>query len=741
MVLMTRVQKRGPKSPYVENLEKKVRSLEDIIRKAAPHVNLDDLKQKEVTGVPSPQNMSNSTGSSPSADPADEESDEDDFAHIGLSEQFRKMTFKEDTIAQSFFGPSSGFMLLKRAHASKTEYTGHESIHNKELKREDYWRIHSWETEFRSRASEHYTFPEHDLLWHLINLYFEKINVFFPILHGPTFRKAMMQGQHLVDPHFGGMVLMVCALGAKYSDDPRVFYVPGKELSAGWGWFRQVRMTRGSLFAEPSIYELQFYCMTVIFIIGTSSPQVSYMLIGIGIRYAIELGVHRRKPEGTRHTAQHEQERRVFWVLLSLDRCVCNFTGRPSALRDEDFDQELPADCDDEYWENPDPELAFKQPPGKPSSISCFILYLKLCEILAFALRTLYSIKKSKMMLGLVGNQWEQRIISELDSSLNNWINSIPEHLRWDPSRENMVFFNQSAFLQVNYYNVQIQTHRPFIMKPSPLMFPSLAICTNAARSCINVLHRHSQRAQLAIPHTFYACFAAGVVLLTHIWNSKSAGLKIDVPREMSDVHKLMQVLSGHDKRWTSSGRFLDIFCELARGLQETKEEAEPAPLQSETQSLERFRSPPVHPEYHVWQDVASMEEEQLPSLPYNSTELGQERFGYQYSMPQPMEQQHPPQPQPMQSNTGGGAYGVHPAAGYGGAYNYQVQQQQQQQHQQQQQQQQHYGSATAPNGWDDPGWMPNVANIPSGYSLYDWGQYLDNGSGMSSYVNAGRSG
>jgi hypothetical protein len=48
-------------------------------------------------------------------------------------------------------------------------------------------------------------------------------------------------------------------------------------------------------------------------------------------------------------------------------------------------------ECDDEYWENPDPEQAFKQPSGKPSKLSYFILYLKLDQILGFALRTIVS--------------------------------------------------------------------------------------------------------------------------------------------------------------------------------------------------------------------------------------------------------------------------------------------------------------------------------------------------------------
>ena len=119
-------------------------------------------------------------------------------------------------------------------------------------------------------------------------------------------------------------------------------------------------------------------------------------------------------------------------------------------------------------------------------------------------------------------------------------------------------------------------------------------------------------------------------------------------------------------------------------------------------------------------------ETEPLPSLPFNSTELGQERFGYQYSVPdQVME---PPLPQPphdqLSQRPGGGGYLVHhghETPGYGGAYNYPVQQQQQQQQQQPRDpDQRHYELVAASgNGWEQhPNgmWIPNVSAIPSGY-------------------------
>lgn len=55
-------------------------------------------------------------------------------------------------------------------------------------------------------------------------------------------------------------------------------------------------------------------------------------------------------------------------------------------------DLDLPMECDDEFWDHPDPDRRFIQPVGKPSFMSFRICLLKISEILAFASRTLASI-------------------------------------------------------------------------------------------------------------------------------------------------------------------------------------------------------------------------------------------------------------------------------------------------------------------------------------------------------------
>ena len=81
--------------------------------------------------------------------------------------------------------------------------------------------------------------------------------------------------------------------------------------------------------------------------------------------------------------------------------------------------------------------------------VSGFVHLLKLGQTLAFANRTIvgpainrdvpdaelgrrvhtqYATNKTRAQLGHSDQQWEQRIVAELDSALNQWANSLPPH-------------------------------------------------------------------------------------------------------------------------------------------------------------------------------------------------------------------------------------------------------------------------------------------------------------------------
>jgi hypothetical protein len=65
---------------------------------------------------------------------------------------------------------------------------------------------------------------------------------------------------------FAAVVMLVCAVASRYSNDPRVL-LDGVDSwhSCGWKYFDQVQVVRKSLLAPPTLYDLQFYCVSTQF--------------------------------------------------------------------------------------------------------------------------------------------------------------------------------------------------------------------------------------------------------------------------------------------------------------------------------------------------------------------------------------------------------------------------------------------------------------------------------------------
>src|ERR1700760_506569 len=89
-----------------------------------------------------------------------------------------------------------------------------------------------------------FVYPEADLMRQLIDLYFNDFHIFIPLFHRPTFEKLVRENLHLRDHSFGACLLLVCAIGSRSSEDPRVLLEEeinvGTRLSSGWKYFCQV---------------------------------------------------------------------------------------------------------------------------------------------------------------------------------------------------------------------------------------------------------------------------------------------------------------------------------------------------------------------------------------------------------------------------------------------------------------------------------------------------------------------
>ncbi|GJE89798.1 Zn(II)2Cys6 transcription factor [Phanerochaete sordida] len=566
------VRKRYVEEEYLKGLEAEVARLQLLVEKLQAEL---DAKTKFPVFSKSNAQVAISIGSQRDftlANPPVKKEDPDDETFL---EGFKVMTLN-DTQRVRFMGRSSHFPLLKAAikmkhdlvNDSDAPVTGLDDDAVATRRRDQFW-LHIFD--FLPPDPPYIGFPEPALMNELFDNYFRTIHVSFPLLHRPTFLQGVTAGQHLAEEGFGAVVLLVCALGARFSNNPATLLSGATTWQlAGWQWFDQVRERRKLMpLATTALCDLQVATLAAAYIATLALPHTNFSVVSHGLRLAQDLGAHRRMTYGATPTLEGEQRKRAFWCLIAMDRGMCTVLGRPCSIQDEDFDIDYPIECDDEYWLADDPRDAFKQPAGKPSIVSHFIWHLKLLRVNGRAIRTIYSLQSGKV---LDDPESAQQVVAGLDSELNEWIDSLPEHLRYDPAREDLPFAAQAASLHATYHSLRIFIHRPFITRPcnAAIPFPSFAICTNAARSCIQVLERYFtlSGAVLVYQYHFGSLFQAGIIMLLRIWHSMRAGTVDSGAAEFAHVRTALRVLGALEGHWDAAGRFWDILHDLMTTLE-----------------------------------------------------------------------------------------------------------------------------------------------------------------------------
>ncbi|THU96982.1 hypothetical protein K435DRAFT_778274 [Dendrothele bispora CBS 962.96] len=482
-----------------------------------------------------------------------------------LSRQFSQFSF--GLPSKAHFGESSTYKLLFAAmdHAkgmSGTMSSDWGMIIN-HIKRPQYWTTPSWLLKSMTvipRSS--FEFPPAHLLHQFVNAYFVQQEVYSPLLHRPTFEKGLAQGLHLRDDSFGAVVLAVCALGARIGSPSPIKDRPGDK------WFNQIRLENFFFRETLELHHLQLYCLCLSYLYANAEGvDDSWLISGLSIRRSHEKGIHRRYAQNAqRPTIEGELWKRAFWMLIFHEARLVTVFGRPAATTIQDFDLGPLIECDDEYWEPKDhTQESFSQPSGKPSTTSYWNCYMKLMEIYGLSTLTIYSARRSEIgnKMGVGSLEWYEKVVMQLDSALNKWLDSVPEHLQWDKKHDSQLFFSQSALLYSIYYWIQIQVHRPFIPRPgqdkSVLSFPSLAICTNAARSCIRVCESHCRRAFTQWTGFFIPLLNSAIILALNMARSSQLKLNFDPAKEMRDIYIATDLMRLYELRYPLAGRFVDI--------------------------------------------------------------------------------------------------------------------------------------------------------------------------------------
>lgn len=518
---------------YIESLEKRLEALNQILQ---------------------------TVSSGPKEPPLSLESDieDEDQDYVILEEDFGSLSL---TGEHGYHGKSSNTMLLQTALQTKT--AGRSSCPRLSFLRSErsfFWNAYPWQPPSVPvpRPKKQYSFPPEDLIPELIDFYFQQYNIIFPLLHRPTFTQNVRDGLHLHDEKFGAILLVVCALGSRYSDDPRAL-AEGETspLSNGWKWFNQISLLHDSWFIRASLHDLQLSCLAVMFLEAGTAPQFCWTIIAVSLRLAQDAGFHRRRHQ-QEPTVEAELWRRVWWVLIALDRLQATSMGRSCAIINDDFDLDMPIECDDEYW-----TLGFRQPEHKPSVVSFFVCFSRLMDTQVRILRSLYSSCSSKRaIMGFSGPEYEKYTVAKVVANLENWLIGLPEHLRWDPNRESPLFYTQSAVLHVVYHHANILLHRAFVAPPSKenhLSAPALQSCVQSAQAISQIINPKNQRKAPALPIVVIPAVAAAMMLLIDMWDAQIRGRSVDWDQHRSEVETLIQFVKGAEESCLEAGKLGDI--------------------------------------------------------------------------------------------------------------------------------------------------------------------------------------
>ncbi|KAF7547457.1 hypothetical protein G7046_g8998 [Stylonectria norvegica] len=209
----------------------------------------------------------------------------------------------------------------------------------------------------------------------------------------------------------------------------------------------------------------------------------SYYWIGIAVRTALGLGMHRDVGPSTLISHDKRLWRRLWWILVQFDVIVSLSYGRPQAINLDECDvpQLGPSDFD-EFDEKIDGAFLIHQ-----TSLCCIIS------------------KAIKQRFGLsVPPAKKRAALNEADHELARWMASLPSNLRLLSGDRSTSPW--PVMLHINYSNFLILLHRP---PPKPASMASvikqddIEICSTAAASMIGLFETVVSRNGLRYMNVF----------------------------------------------------------------------------------------------------------------------------------------------------------------------------------------------------------------------------------------------
>lgn len=167
---------------------------------------------------------------------------------------------------------------------------------------------------------------------------------------------------------------------------------------------------------------LQTVLFMILFLQSSADLSTCYSYIGIALRSALRLGLHRNVTANFNYIEQ-ETRKRVFWYVRKMDVHVSIILGLPAMLSEDDIDQQYPLAVDDDYITAGE---ILPMPPNKTPYMAGIIAHLRLGQILTKVTKYIYPMKTA----GVNANNLymvRHSKIRELERDLRSWHEELPD--------------------------------------------------------------------------------------------------------------------------------------------------------------------------------------------------------------------------------------------------------------------------------------------------------------------------
>lgn len=190
-----------------------------------------------------------------------------------------------------------------------------------------------------------------------LSIFWQFIHIDTPILDKAIFQAyyesiwTAEEEQHTVSP----LVDAITALASQYAQGTDLI---GRTLGmrhlrttyhgdvglAAFCYLRRCRQTIDGIgtFAEPSLTTVQTYVFMTMYLLNAGQYQTAYTTIGVGIRIANVLNLHKEPPQ-TLAQKEAEMRRTLWWTLVQLDLKCSVELGRPMATNMSTISCSLPS--------------------------------------------------------------------------------------------------------------------------------------------------------------------------------------------------------------------------------------------------------------------------------------------------------------------------------------------------------------------------------------------------------------